>query len=128
MNLAEVKARPTNNMSHAWLRGAATWLTDVLSPVLEAHAVQSVERTDDALSGIVHLNADPEDIIATIDVVNMYPTLNHEEVFYVLCKLMRMLYGNRPTLATLVCVIFSNLYSKINIPSSHILFIASPSV
>ena len=97
-----VKARPVSNLTHSWIQPIAFWLCEALAEVQGDCKYVTTTRSDTLSRFSSSIPADHE--IATIDAVNLYPSIESDHMLSIIKKKVKRHYGiRRRNFAIFIC-------------------------
>ena len=93
LHKSPIVGRPIANMSCSWVAPACLFLCSMLRPIQD-ELKHTVSSSADFLSNHLPKSVPPNYILATIDVKNLYPSINNEHLIEVLIRAVYRQYGH----------------------------------
>ena len=92
-------ARPIMSMGNSWTYPLALYLCEVLQPIHDQQCPSVLRNTDMLTDALVSYAPQPGHVIATIDIQNLYPSIDQEHMLSVLNNIISAYYRSNPALS-----------------------------
>ena len=104
--------RPIANLGSAWIQPFAIWLCEVLAPIQDrcAYVTFSSRHLLEKLGELTRVPG--EYSLLTIDIVNLYPSIEPQHMLEVVSTKIRYFYAARPAFALLAVRVFARHHCR----------------